>query len=80
MLFYWKQIVMEAAALQVTELLRVGRGLRSARCLPFKCGITEEVNSVYRTAPRGPSEEKEEYAVITDTLPGSLINVVSLSL
>lgn len=40
----------------------------STHCLPFKCGITEEVNSVYRTVPKRAPEEKKEYAVITDTL------------
>ena len=52
--------------MQVTELFSVGRG--SARCLPFKCGIREDVNSVYRTAPRGPLEEKKGSTVITDIL------------
>lgn len=54
--------------MQIIELFSVGRGLRSARCLPFKCGLTEEVNSAYSTAPRGPPKEKKGYAVITDIL------------
>lgn len=49
-------------------MFRDGRGLWSACSLLFKCGIREKVNSVHRTAPRGPPEEKKGYAVITDIL------------
>ena len=60
--------VMEAAVLQFKQVFSVGWGLDSARCLPFQCGITEEVISVHRTAPEGAPEEEKGYAVITDTL------------
>lgn len=49
-------------------VLCLWRTICSTRCLPFKCGITEDVSSVYMTVPKRAPEEKKGYAVITDTL------------